>query len=221
MTEPDKPAAARPTAMQNGLILAAVAAVCTTLVALTFNVTKARIAANEQAFLEKSLAPVLAGVSFDNDIKQAAFNLPPPHVLPGNEAAVIYPLLENEQPVAALFVVTAEHGFAGPIKLLIGIDIEGVVTGVRALEHQETPGIGDGIDIRVSNWIDVFSGTSLESPDRETWAIKHDGGAFDQLTGASVTSRAVVNAVDLTLRYFEVNRDQVFAARAVAGNENE
>jgi electron transport complex protein RnfG len=221
MTEQDRPAAPRPTVVQNGLILAAVAAICTTLVALTFNVTKARIAANEQAYLEQSLAPVLAGIVFDNDIIASAFNLPPPHVLPGNETAVIYPLLAGSQPAGALFVVTAEDGFAGPIKLLIGVDFEGVVTGVRALEHKETPGIGDGIDTRVSNWIDVFSGTSLESPDREMWAIKRDDGAFDQLTGASVTSRAVVNAVDLTLRYFEVNRGQVFATKAVTGVEND
>ncbi len=221
MTEAGTPGRARPTAMQNGLILATVAAVCTTLVALTFNLTRERIAANEQAFLELSLAPVLAGISFDNDISASATSLPPPHVLPGNETAVIYPLLENGQPGAALFVVTAVNGFVGPIRLLIGVDIVGVVTGVRGLEHNETPGIGDGIDTRVSDWIDVFSGASLESPDRESWAIKRDGGVFDQLTGASVTSRAVVNAVDLTLRYFEVNRDQVFTAKTVAGIENE
>lgn len=221
MSAANKQLSERPTVMQNGLILGAVAAICTTLVAATFNVTKARIAANEQAYLEQSLAPVLAGIRFDNDVIASAFDLPPPHVLPGNQPAVIYPLLEERNPAGALFVVTAEDGFAGPIKLLIGIDIQGVVTGVRALEHKETPGIGDGIDIRVSDWIEVFYGTSLESPDREMWAIKRDDGAFDQLTGASVTSRAVVNAVDLTLRYFEVNRDRVFATRAVAGSEHE
>lgn len=221
MSERETAAAPGPTIVQNGLILAAVAAICTTLVALTFNVTKARIAANERAYLEQSLAPVLAGVSFDNDIAASAFTLPPPHVLPGNEEATIYPLLEGEKPAAALFIVTAENGFAGPIKLLIGVDIDGSVTGVRTLAHKETPGIGDGIDISRSNWIEIFRGTSLESPKRDMWSIKRDGGAFDQLTGASVTSRAVVNAVDLTLRYFEVNRETVFAARSVAGLEDE
>lgn len=221
MSATDKSAQAKPTALQNGLILAAVAAVCTTLVALTFNVTRARIAANEQAYLEQSLAPVLAGVSFDNDIKESALILSPPHVLPGNEAAVIYPLLEGSKPVAALFVVTADDGFAGPIKLLIGVDMEGVVTGVRVLEHNETPGIGDGIDVDRSDWIENFAGKSLESPDRAMWSIKRDGGAFDQVTGASVTSRAVVKAVGLTLSYFEVNRNEVFAASTVAGVNDE
>lgn len=210
-----------PPAMHNGLILAAVAAVCTTLVALTFNVTKARIAANEQAYLRESLAPVLADVTFDNDISASAFTLPPPHILPGKEAAVIYPLYQGDRPVGALFVVTAEDGFSGPIKLLIGVGVDDSVLGVRALEHNETPGLGDGIDIERSDWIEVFRGKSLASPKPEQWATRRDGGAFDQLTGATVTSRSVVNAVELTLRYFEVNQDEVFAPRQKPGSTDE
>ena len=221
MSEPVGRGAATPTIVQSGLILAAVGAVCSLLVALTFNLTRDRIAANEQAFLQQSLAPVLAGVSFDNDLTASAFVLRSPHVLPGTEDAVIYPLLAGDTPVAALFVVTAADGYAGPIKLLIGVNIDGVVSGVRALEHKETPGIGDLIDVSRSEWIFVFAGSSLEVPDRATWGIKRDGGAFDQLTGASVTSRAVVNAVDLTLRYFELNREQIFAARAASGSTDD
>ena len=207
--------------MQSGLILAAVAAICTTLVALTFIATKTRIAANEQAYLERSLAPVLAGRSFDNDINASAITIPAPHVLPGKEAAVIYPLLKNGMPVAALFVVTADDGFSGPIKLLIGVDTDGVVTGVRVLEHQETPGLGDGIDETKSDWIHIFAGRSLDSPPRERWSIRRDGGAFDQLTGASVTSRAVVKAVDLTVRYFEVNRTAIFEKATATGDTDD
>lgn len=217
MSEPVKQASATPTMVRSGLILAAVAAICTTLVALTFNLTQDRIAANEQSFLQQSLAPVLAGISFDNDLTASSYVLRAPHVLPGTEDAVIYPLFAGDTPVAALFVVTATDGFVGPIKLLIGVAFDGVVTGVRALEHRETPGIGDLIDASRSDWIHIFAGTSLEAPDRAVWAINRDGGAFDQLTGASVTSRAVVNAVDLTLRYFEVNRQQIFTARVNSG----
>ena len=207
--------------MQSGLILAAVAAICTTLVALTFNLTRDRIAANERAFLQQSLAPVLAGISFDNDISASAIVLRAPHVLPGTEDAVIYHLFAGETPVAALFVVTAADGFVGPIKLLIGVNFDGVVSGVRALEHRETPGIGDGIDASRSDWINIFAGASLHEPGRAAWKIRRDDGAFDQLTGASVTSRAVVNAVDLTLRYFEVNREQIFAARQDTGTSDD
>lgn len=208
-----------PTIMQSGLILAAVAAICTTLVALTFSLTKDRIAANERAYLEQSLTPVLAGKTFDNDLTASAFTVRAPHDLPGRENALIYRTRAGNTPLVALFVVTAPDGFTGPIKLLIGVGADGVVTGVRALEHKETPGIGDLIDERRSDWIYQFSGTSLDAPERTAWTIRRDGGAFDQMTGASVTSRAAVNAVNQTLLYFEAHREMVFSAPADAEPE--
>ena len=221
MNEPVRQGAATPTIMQSGLILAAVAAICTTLVAFTFYMTRDRIAANEQAFLEQSLTPVLSGISFDNNLSASAFAVPSPHELPGSQDAIIYRALAANTPVAALFVVTATDGFTGPIRLLIGIDTDGVVSGVRALEHKETPGLGDLIDASRSDWVYQFAGTSLEAPDRTAWAIRRDGGAFDQLTGASITSRAAVNAVNQTLLYFEANRDAIFAGRTDSGKTDE
>lgn len=210
-----------PTIMQSGLILAAVAAICTTLVALTFSLTKDRIAANERAYLEQSLTPALGAKTFDNDLSASALTVRAPHDLPGRENAVIYRARAADTPVAALFVVTAPDGFAGPIKLLIGIDADGVISGVRALEHKETPGIGDLIDESRSDWIYQFSGASLDAPERTAWTIRSDGGEFDQITGASVTSRAAVNAMNQTLLYFEANRETVFSAPADADMENE
>lgn len=194
----------------SGLILAAIAAVCTTLVALTYRLTDARIAENEQAWLEQSLAPALAGVVYDNNLSAFTLIIPPPHELPGNEPVIVYRALKENTPVAALFVVSALDGFSGPIKLLIGIDVSGTVTAVRVLSHRETPGLGDFIDSAKSNWIDQFSGKSLSDPDRLLWALRRDGGSFDQVTGASITSRAVTKAVRETLLYFEANRDTIF-----------
>lgn len=221
MSEPVKQGTSRPTILQSGLILAAVAAICTTLVAMTFSMTRDRIAANEEAFLERSLAPVLAGVTFDNNLYASALTVPAPHALPGTENAVIYRALNGSMPVAALFVVTAPDGFAGPIKFLIGIEVDGAVTGVRAIEHRETPGIGDLIDASRSDWIYQFAGTSLTDPERAKWEIRRDGGEFDQMTGATITSRAAVNAVRQTLLYFEANRDKIFTAPATSGNADE
>jgi H+/Na+-translocating ferredoxin:NAD+ oxidoreductase subunit G len=82
---------------------------------------------------------------------------------------------------------------------------------VRVLSHRETPGLGDFIDSRKSNWIDQFKRKSLAAPDTTRWALRRDGGDFDQVTGASITSRAVVKAVKETLLYFKANRDKVFA----------
>ena len=193
-----------------GVILAVIAAVCTSLVALTFSVTKDRILVNEHAWLEQSLTPALAGVAYDNNLTESVMTIPLPHELPGNEQVLVYRAMYENIPVAALFVVTAPDGFSGPIRLLVGVDFEGVVTATRVLRHRETPGLGDFIDSSKSDWIDQFERKSLTAPDLALWSLTRDGGQFDQVTGASITSRAVVKAVKETLLYFEANRESIF-----------
>ena len=197
---------------KSGVTLAVIAAVCTSLVAVTWKFTEERIEINKKAWLERSLQPALAGLFFDSSVTESVMTIPPPHDLPGSAAAVIYRVYAGEEPVAALFVVSARDGYAGPIRLLIGISMDGTLTGVRVLEHRETPGLGDGIDTTKSDWVLQFDGHSLRDPVPARWSIKGDGGQFDQLTGASVTPRAVIRAIKETLNYFDANRVAVFAA---------
>ena len=148
--------------------------------------------------------------------------MPAPHGLPGNETALVYRIYAEQEPVAALFVVSARDGYAGPIRILIGVSMAGTITGVRILEHRETPGLGDRIEITKSDWLLQFDGRSLLDPASSEWAIKADGGSFDQLSGASVTPRAVVKAIRATLEYFSHHRDALFAAPASdAGDDND
>lgn len=198
--------------MRNGLTLAAIAAVCTALVAFTYRATTERIAANQQAWLERSLAPALGGIEFDGNVGDARLTIPAPHALPGSDDAVVYRVYRNDVPAAALFVVTARDGYSGAIRLLVGVDTDGTVTGVHVLDHSETPGLGDGIETSKSPWALQFRGRSLGDPAVARWEIRRDGGEFDQLTGASVTPRAVVKAVKETLLYFDANRDGIFTA---------
>lgn len=199
---------------KSGATLAIVAAVCTTLVAITWQLTEERIATNRTVWLEQSLEPALSGLFFDSSITAAMITIAPPHELPGNEAAIIYRVYANRQPAAALFVVSARDGYAGPIRLLIGVAMDSSITGVRVLEHHETPGLGDLIELDKTDWLLQFDGRSLRDPDTGGWAIKDDGGDFDQLTGASVTPRAVVKAIKATLVYFAANSDAIFAAES-------
>ena len=198
--------------VRNGLTLAAIAALCTTLVAFTHRATDDRIVANQEAWLEQSLLPALGGVRFDGNVGDARLTIPAPHGLPGSGDAVVYRVYKGGAPAAALFVVTARDGYSGAIRLLVGIDSDGTVTGVHVLEHRETPGLGDGIEASKSPWARQFNGRSLGDPAVERWTIRRDGGEFDQLTGASVTPRAIVKAVRDTLLYFDANRDSIFAA---------
>ena len=207
------------TVAKTGLTLALIAAICTALVAATYQVTAERIAANEKALLEQSLAPALSGVFYEGGVSESRIVIPPPHDLPGSGAAIIYRVFAEEEPVAALFVVTARDGFAGPIRILLGVEYDGTVTGVRILQHRETPGLGDKIESTRSDWVYQFDGRSMGDPVVTGWAIKTDGGEFDQLTGASVTPRAVTKAMRDTLIYFDENRDEIFSMPATEGDD--
>jgi electron transport complex protein RnfG len=200
--------------LKSGVTLAAIGAVCAALVAITYSLTSERIAANEQAWLEKSLEPALAGLTFEGSVSESMLVLSTPHDLPGPDDVIIYRVYADEHPVAALFAVTARDGYAGAIRVLIGIEYDGTITGIRILEHRETPGLGDKIVSSRSDWVYQFDGRSLGDPRLEEWAIKRDGGEFDQLTGASVTPRAVIKVAKETLIYFAAHRDEIFSASA-------
>ena len=203
----------------SALTLAVLAAICAVLVATTYSGTRERIAANEQAFLERSLAPVLEGIDYDGALSDSTIVIPAPHDLPGNEPATIYRIYADGAPIAALFDVTARDGYAGPIRLLVGVTADGAVNRARVLAHRETPGLGDMIDSSKSDWIEQFNGRSLVDPTPDLWLIRRDGGEFDQLTGASITPRAVIKAIKETLLYFEANRDTVFAKPDVQADD--
>lgn len=205
-----------PRVVKGGVTLAVIAAICTTLVAATYRLTTERIAANEQAWLEMSLAPALGGLDYEGSITESRLILEPPHELPGDDTAIIYRAYSGGAPIAALFAVTARGGYAGPIRLLVGIDVQGTVTGVRILEHRETPGLGDGIEASRSDWPHQFDGRSLGDPPAAAWQLRVDGGQFDQLTGASVTPRAVVKAIRETLLYFDAHQAEIFDMPATA-----
>ena len=205
--------------IKTGLTLAGIAAICTALVAATYHATRDRIIANEKALLEQSLQPALSGIFYDSGVTESRLVLEPPHELPGSGPAIIYRVYAENEPVAALFVVTARDGFSGPIRILLGVDSDGSVTGLRILEHRETPGLGDRIDSARSNWVFQFDGRSLGDPDVGSWFLRVDGGEFDQLTGASVTPRAVIKAVRDTLLYFEAHREEIFALPATGIDE--
>ena len=205
--------------MKGGLTLATIGAVCAALVATTYLLTRDRIAANEQAWLEKSLEPVLAGLFFEGSVSESMRVIRAPHDLPGPDDVIIYRLFAEEKPVAALFAVTARDGYAGSIRVLVGIEYDGTVTGIRILEHRETPGLGDRIVSSRSDWVFQFDGRSLGNPNADGWALKRDGGQFDQLTGASVTPRAIISVVKATLIYFDAHREELFAAPATGDEE--
>lgn len=190
---------------QNALVLGLFAVVTVGGVTLLQQGTASRIQASERAAQVRALGEILPAGSYDNDLLAHALMLHDP--LLGNRTPLpAYLALRDGQPSAIILQITAPDGYSGAIRLLVGVTADGTLAGVRTLQHRETPGLGDKIELAKSDWIRSFEGRSLTNPAPERWAVKKDGGEFDQFAGATVTPRAVVNAVQRALHYFELNR---------------
>ncbi|MGS2720311.1 electron transport complex subunit RsxG [Paraglaciecola aestuariivivens] len=202
------------TMAKNGLILAAFAIFTTALIALTFFGTKDQIALQQQQKLLKVLHAVLDKNSYDNVIQQDCVWVTSPELLGTTEPHAVYRATKDGQAVAVAIETTAMEGYSGKINLVVGItdgpSNSAKITGVRILEHKETPGLGDKIELRVSDWVLDFNQQLYEPTQTATWSVKKDGGKFDQFTGATITPRAVVKAVKLAADYYLANKNQIF-----------
>ncbi len=197
--------------MRVGLMLALFAISATALVALTEENTREQIAENEREALLEAINVLVPKDKFDNQILQDTLDLTATDALGTTSTTSVYRARKNGEPVAAVFTVVAPDGYSGSIRMLVGIYYDGTLAGVRVINHKETPGLGDKIEAKRNDWILQFEGLSLDNPDKTQWQVKKDGGQFDQFTGATITPRAVVNALRGALTYFEANRDKLFA----------
>ena len=216
MASPAEPSALRRAAIAAAVLsIAAITAVG--LVAVVHDRAEPQIEASRRAQLLAQLTAVLGDVAYDNDPLQDVIQVRDPELLGTDEPLTAHRVRRGGQPVAALLNAVAPDGYAGAIHLLIAIDVHGRLLGVRVLDHRETPGLGDFIEERRSDWIHGFDGRSLGQPAPGRWQVRKDGGDFDQFTGATVTPRAVVRAVRNALTWFARHRDELFAAPAATG----
>ena len=169
-----------------------------------------RIAQNQRMLLRQTLVSLLPSGSFDNDVIHDTVQIQDDRL--GSPSAVtIYRTRQQGNIIAALVPVVAPDGYNGKISLLIAVQPDGVLGGVRVMEHHETPGLGDPIESGKSGWIRQFIGRSLTNPEEAGWRVKRDGGVFDQLAGATITSRAVVGAVHRALQAVRDRQPLVFS----------
>ena len=196
---------------KTGVLLGVFAVAGTALIAFTFDNTAERIAAQEREFLLRGIQALIPPARYDNDPYSDAISVLSPELLGSRDPVPVYRARKDGKPVALVLEPVAPDGYSGDIKLLVAIAYDGTVLGVRVLSHQETPGLGDAIEIGKSNWITGFNGHSLSNLDDKDWHVKKDGGIFDQFTGATITPRAVVKCVHKSLEYFSLHRDALFA----------
>jgi len=194
----------------SGLFLWLFAVAGTTFVAVTENLARELIVENERRVLLRNLYVLLPANKLDNDIVTDTLRIPASELLGTDEPSLVYRARYQGEAVAAVFNSIAPNGYSGKIHLLVGVYFDGSIAGVRALKHSETPGLGDALEIRKSDWILDFDGKSLGNPLHALWLVKRDKGVYDQFTGATITPRAVVQAVKNTLLYYEQNAGEVF-----------
>lgn len=190
------------------------------LVGLTFDNTAEKIQHNQQLTLLRKLNTLVPSDKYDNDLLSDTLEVAADELLGTRAPSIVYRARKQDEPVAVVLTAIAPGGYNGSIDLLVGIYADGTLAGVRVVKHRETPGLGDAVEVERSDWILKFTGKSLDNPAAKHWKVKRDGGDFDQFTGATITPRAVVNAVHSALLYFARHREALFAPRPPAPTKN-
>lgn len=202
-------------AAKTAFTLVAFALTFTLLMTVVYQVTKEPIAQSEAAARIALFQQVVAQDRYDNDVLNDTINIAPNDLLGNKKPTTASIARMGIKPVAVILEAVAVDGYSGKIKLLIAVNHDGSISGVRVLTHTETPGLGDYIDIAKSKWIKLFDGESLLKTSDSNWRVKKDGGHFDYRAGATITPRAVVKAVHKALQYFNENKEALFKPTAV------
>lgn len=195
---------------KNAWILCAFAVATTFLIALTHFGTRDRIVIQQQQKLRGLLNEVVPTAIHDNKLDQDCVVLTNA-ILGSNHSYKIYRARMADTPVALAIEGTAPNGYSGAIDLIVGVDMNGTVLGSRIISHKETPGLGDKIELSVSDWILSFNGKPYSESLAPRWKVKKDGGDFDQFTGATITPRAVVGTVARLAQFAGEQQANIFA----------
>lgn len=123
-----------------------------------------------------------------------------------------FPARHHGRPVGA-FIMVSVAGYGGEMSLLVGVSDNGAMTGVRVIAHRETRGFGDRVLSGSPPWLHRFQSRTINDPVVHGWRLKQDGGEFDAVSGATITSRALVNAANYALEYFAARRGEIFSVR--------
>ena len=189
--------------------LLGVALVCAVLLLIADELARERIADNARREQLKIIDEVMT-LPYDNDLYTDVIEVVDAAYLGSSGNVKVYRARRDGEPAGLVLMPVTARGYSGNIQLVIGIAYDGALTGVRVLSHRETEGLGDGIDQRKSNWITGFSGHSLDNTPPDGWAVTSAGGEFDQVSGATISSRGVINAVRNSLEYYRLNRDRLY-----------
>lgn len=214
--EPDHLQQLRPQLRYQTGILGGFALAAAVLLGLVDLATRAEIQLRLQEDLQASLSEVVPAELYDNDLLTDTLVISSAESGLGTAQTLVYRATQAGQVNAVSFKFVAPDGYAGPISLVMGIDRQGEILGVRVISHIETPGLGDKIEISKSKWVLSFNGKSLNNLSVEQWAVKKDGGFFDQFAGATITPRKVVQAIYRGLDFYRSHQAELLQEKPEA-----
>ena len=166
-----------------------------------------------QEDLQANLEQVMPAELHDNNLLEDSVMIDSSAAKLGAAETEVYIAKKQGEVTAVCFKLVAPDGYAGPITLVMGVDRNGEILGVRVIAHVETPGLGDKIEISKSKWVLSFNGKSLDNLTVEQWAVKKDGGVFDQFSGATITPRKIVQAIRRGLDFYRSHQAELLESR--------
>ena len=202
--------------VRTAAIMLAFTLVFTALMAGTYKATEPLVAASALAEKLRLIGEVLPPGQYDNDLMADAIILPPQKAIGLDEETRVWRARKQSSPAALVFEAAAPDGYSGRIGLIVAVAADGKLIAVRVTAHKETPGLGDYIDPKKDRnkarpWITQFSNQGFDTVPVKKWRVKKDGGRFDQMSGATISARAVTNASGRALAWAMENRDKLFA----------
>jgi Na+-translocating ferredoxin:NAD+ oxidoreductase subunit G len=205
---------------RNSVLLALAAALVALLLAQIEVLTRAPIEAQQRAAESRALQGIVPAALHDAALTRDPLMVEDRNLLGLDAPRALYRARVQGQVQAVLVPARAPDGYSGAIDLIVGIDRAGLVTGVSVVAHRETPGLGDRIEARKSPWIRGFTGRSLGDPPATRWSVRKDDGDFDQLSGATISSRAVARAVARALQ-FAASNEAIWLGSPAAATEQD
>jgi electron transport complex protein RnfG len=205
-------------AVRTATILFVFVIIFTGLLAGAYLWTKPALEASAAEEKMRLIDEVLPRTAYDNELLKDTIEAPASALLGTDEPTTIYRARKGGQPVALVLEAIAPDGYAGKIRLVMAINADGTLAGVRVTQHKETPGLGDYIEPKKDKnkqhpWITQFNGLSYAGATDKEWKVKKDGGRFDSVAGATVTPRAVIKAVRKATRFVAENQTQLYASK--------
>jgi electron transport complex protein RnfG len=205
-------------AVRTATILFVFVIIFTSLLAGAYLWTKPALEASAAEEKMRLIDDVLPRTAYDNELLKDTIEAPASALLGTDEPTTIYRARKGGQPVALVLEAIAPDGYAGKIRLVMAINADGTLAGVRVTQHKETPGLGDYIEPKKDKnkqhpWITQFNGLSYAGATDKEWKVKKDGGRFDSVAGATVTPRAVIKAVRKATRFVAENQTQLYASK--------